>query len=493
VNNLPRVLLVDESVGDRRLAALVLRGEFGDLELEAVGTATEFSAALAAGDFGLVITEAELSWAPGLDVVQLVRQVQPECPVVLFTSASGESLWAESLRLGVDGYVSKSSDGFVRLPAAVRSVFFTTRRRAAASSRDAPYRRLLDALPVGVFTATLGGEIVEANPAFASILGLFDPEEVAWSSFAGLFAEQEAGETWKSRMETSRYVGSLTTRLRRSDGSLVWVRISSWVVEHAASGVRQIQGLIEEVGDLQERILALQERGARLERSNRELEQFAYVVSHDLQQPLSLVSSYLEMLADSARDSLSTEEESYLDRATAGALRVHEMVDAILSYSRVDSRGSEFTEVDLEEVLAEVRDALWKEITCAKAEVSHDPLPIVWADSSQMGQLLQNLLSNALKFSDSVPARVHLSAIDTDESWQISIRDDGIGIDPDAADRIFLMFQRLHTEKEYPGTGIGLAICKRIVERHGGRIWVESQPRRGATFRFTLAKRKDGS
>jgi light-regulated signal transduction histidine kinase (bacteriophytochrome) len=217
------------------------------------------------------------------------------------------------------------------------------------------------------------------------------------------------------------------------------------------------------------------------------------VVSHDLQQPLSLVSSYLEMLGDSARDSLSTEEESYLDRATAGALRVHEMVDAILSYSRVDSRGAEFTEVDLEDVLADVRDALWKEITCAKAEISHDPLPIVWADEAQMQQLLQNLLSNALKFSDSVPARVHLSAVESDETWQISVRDDGIGIDPDAADRIFLMFQRLHTDREFPGTGIGLAICKRIVERHGGRIWVESQPRHGATFRFTLAKRKDDS
>jgi PAS domain S-box-containing protein len=489
MNNLPRILLVDESAGDRKLTSLVLAGEFGDLDLEAVGSAAEFSAALTPAEFGLVVTEARFSWGDGLDVIRLVRQVRPDCPVILFTNEGGEDLWSESLRLRVDGYVSKTSEGFVRLPSVVRSVFFRTRRRATAGARDAPYRRLFESLPVGVFVASLDGEILEANPAFASILGLFDPEEVAWSSFPSLFAIPAAADQWRSQMAAARFVGHLDAQLKRSDGGLVWARVSSWVVEDTASGVRHVQGIVEETETYHAALDELAEKAAALERSNDELEQFAYVVSHDLQQPLSLVSSYLELLSDSCRDKLSEEEESYLDRATHGAVRVQEMVDAVLNYARVDSRGGEFTTVDLEGALEEVKARLWKEIACARAEITGDPLPTVVADESQMQQLLQNLVSNALKFAAGTPARVHLAAVEDETGWRISVRDEGIGLDPEASERVFVKFQRLHTEKEYPGTGIGLAICKRIVERHGGRIWVESEPKRGATFFFTIPNR----
>jgi light-regulated signal transduction histidine kinase (bacteriophytochrome) len=197
-------------------------------------------------------------------------------------------------------------------------------------------------------------------------------------------------------------------------------------------------------------------------------------------------------LSDSSRDKLTDEEESYLDRAASGAVRVQEMVDAVLSYARVDSRGGEFASVDLADVFEEVKSGLWKEITCAKAEITSEKLPVVAADRPQMEQLLQNLVANALKFSDKAPAKVHVGVEERGDEWQISVRDNGIGLDPEAADRVFVMFQRLHTEKEYPGTGIGLAICKRIVERHGGRIWVESVPNRGSTFFFTIPKRSPG-
>jgi DNA-binding NarL/FixJ family response regulator len=147
MNNLPRVLIIDENASDRALASLVLTGEFGNLEIDAVGTAAEFAGALAAGRFGIVISEAVFSWSTGLELIRLVRDVRPDCPVILFTAEVGEELWGETLRLGVDGYISKSSAGFVRLPAVVRSVFFRTRRQAVATSRDAPYRRLVEDLP----------------------------------------------------------------------------------------------------------------------------------------------------------------------------------------------------------------------------------------------------------------------------------------------------------------------------------------------------------
>jgi len=342
---------------------------------------------------------------------------------------------------------------------------------------------------VGVFVATLDGEILEANPAFAAMLGLFDPEEVAWSTLPSYFVEASSVDIWRTQMASTRQVRNLDLRLRRLDGDLIWVRVSSWVVEDATSGMRHIQGVVEETGHFHAAQEALSERTDALSRSNEELEQFAYVVSHDLQQPLSLVSSYLELLGDSIRDRLEGEEESFLDRATAGAVRMQEMVDAVLGYARVDTRGQEFEAVDLEAVVEEVKTELWKEITCAKAEISSDPLPTVVADPSQMALLLQNLLSNALKFSGGGTATVHIGAEEHEDEWWVSVRDDGIGIKPEAADRIFVMFQRLHTNEEVPGTGIGLAVCKRIVERHGGRIWVESEPGEGATFFIAIPKR----
>jgi PAS domain S-box-containing protein len=492
VNNLPRILLVDESASDRRLASVVLLSEFSDVNLEVVGTAVEFSAALAAGRFGMVITEARFSWGSGLEVTRLVREARPDCPVILFTSEIGEELWSETLRLGIDGYIAKSSDGFVRLPSVVRSVFFRTRRRAMSTARDAPYRRLVESLPVGVFSATLDGEILEANPAFAAMLGLFDPEEAAWSSFPGLFAVAAAAETWRAQMASARYVGNLETQLLRADGSLVWARVSSWVVKDSHSGARHIQGVLVGTDAHHADRLELEERVEGLERSNDELEKFAYVVSHDLQQPLSVVSSYLELLSDSCKDKLTVEEAGYLERAAVSSIRVQEMVDAVLSYARVDSRGQTFTSVDLTDVFEEVKGGLWKEITCARAEITNDPMPVVECDPSQMPQLLQNLLSNALKFADKIPARVHIGVEERADEWQISVRDEGIGLNPENAERVFVMFQRLHTEKEFPGSGIGLAICKRIVERHGGRIWVESQPQQGATFIFTIPKQTPG-
>jgi PAS domain S-box-containing protein len=491
VNNLPRVLIIDENPHDRALTSMVLAGEFGNLELEEVGTAAEFSSALAAGRFGIVITEAAFSWTTGVELIRVVRELRPDCPVILFSAETSEDLWSETLRQDVDDYVQKSSAGFGRLPAVLRSVFFRTRRRSVASSRDAPYRRLVEGLPVGVFVATLEGEILEANPAFANMLGFFDPEEAAWTSFPSLFAKPAAADEWRSRMTTTRTVRNLDIELKRADDSLIWARVSSWVVEDADAGVGHIQGTIEETGDYHTTQKELADRTHALARSNDELEQFAYVISHDLQQPLSVVSSYLEMLGECIRDRLEAEEETYLDRAASAAARVQEMIDAVLGFARVDSRGGDFGPVDLGAILEGVKAELWKEITVKKAEVTNDALPQIIADESQMEQLLHNLISNALKFSGDPPAEIHVSAKESATEWTISVKDTGIGIDPKAFDRIFVMFQRLHTEQEYPGTGIGLAICKRIVDRHGGRIWVESEHKLGTTFFFSIPKRTD--
>jgi light-regulated signal transduction histidine kinase (bacteriophytochrome) len=224
-----------------------------------------------------------------------------------------------------------------------------------------------------------------------------------------------------------------------------------------------------------------------LEESNRRLEQFAYVVSHDLQEPLRMVVSYLSLVEERYGDRLDEDGREFLAYAVDGAERMGEMVDGLLELSRIETGGDSFQQVELDEVLADVRRDLELRIRESNATVEVERLPRVEGDEDQLRQLFQNLVSNAVEYSGDEPPRVTVSAErNGDSGVTVSVRDEGIGIDPDQTDRIFQLFQRLHARDEYSGTGIGLALCKRIVERHGGDITVESEPGEGSTFHVTL-------
>lgn len=227
---------------------------------------------------------------------------------------------------------------------------------------------------------------------------------------------------------------------------------------------------------------------AELERSNKELEQFAYVASHDLQEPLRMVSSYTQLLEQRYRDKLDDDAREFINYAVDGARRMQRLINDLLEFSRVSTRGRRLEPVDANEVLGTVRANLSAAIEDAGALVTNEELPTVMADPTQLGQLLQNLIANAIKFRGAESPRVHIAAGEQAGEWMFAVRDNGIGIDPEYFDRIFVIFQRLHATADYPGTGIGLAVCKRIAERHGGRIWVESEPGNGATFSFSIPK-----
>jgi signal transduction histidine kinase len=223
-----------------------------------------------------------------------------------------------------------------------------------------------------------------------------------------------------------------------------------------------------------------------LARSNAELEQFAYVVSHDLQEPLRMVASYVQLLEERYRDQLDNNAREFIAYAVDGATRMKQMIADLLAYSRVGKNGKEIVAVACEAALDRACADLQASITEAAAEIGHGPLPTLQGDFGQIVRLFQNLLGNAIKFRGQAPPRVHVSAERNGEEWVFSVRDNGIGLDPQFADRIFLVFQRLHGREDYPGNGIGLAIARKIVEHRGGRIWVESEPGKGATFRFTV-------
>ncbi len=222
-------------------------------------------------------------------------------------------------------------------------------------------------------------------------------------------------------------------------------------------------------------------------RSNKELESFAYVASHDLQEPLRMVSSFTQLLEQQYKDKLDDKAHEYIHFAVDGSKRMYDLLNGLLAYSRIHTKGKEFKSVELAQVLENSTKNLALTIKERNAIIKSDELPAVNADESQMIQLFQNLISNSIKFSTETP-RIYISSKSETDHYLISVKDEGMGIEPQYFEKIFQIFQRLHPREQYEGTGIGLAICKRIVERHGGTIWVESELGKGSTFFFTIPK-----
>lgn len=249
---------------------------------------------------------------------------------------------------------------------------------------------------------------------------------------------------------------------------------------------RMEERLLAHISGRKQALEKLREKTLELERSNAELQQFAYVASHDLQEPLRMVSSYTQLLARRYKGKLDEEADEFIAFAVDGANRMQTLINDLLEYSRVTTRGKPFVQTDTSDVFTKAVTNLRASLEESSAVITHNSLPKVTADSSQLVRLFQNLIGNAVKFRGENPPHVHISAEQKEGAWVFSVRDNGIGIDPQYFDRIFQIFQRLHSKDEYPGSGIGLAICKKIVERHGGRIWIESEPGKGATFYFTI-------
>jgi PAS domain S-box-containing protein len=254
------------------------------------------------------------------------------------------------------------------------------------------------------------------------------------------------------------------------------------------SGGTYVKAAIRDVSERQRAQERLRHYAEELQRSNLELQQFAYVASHDLQEPLRAVSTFCEMLQRRYQGKFDAEADQWLSFVVTGARRMQTLVQDLLAYSRLESRRQAMAPVACGEIVQKVVTNLRSAVDEAGAQVTWDELPTVEGDASQLAQLFQNLIGNAIKFHSQAPPAVHISAALEDGMWRFAVRDNGIGIDPKYQERIFEIFKRLHTSDRYPGTGIGLAICRKVVQRHGGRIWVESQPGQGGTFYFTIQR-----
>ena len=276
------------------------------------------------------------------------------------------------------------------------------------------------------------------------------------------------------------------------DGNSVWLSITGEPVFEGRE-FRGYRGVGTDITDRKRAQSVLRAAYDELARSNAELQQFAYVASHDLQEPLRMIGSYTQLLERRYGDKLDADAREFMDFIVDGAARMKQLIEDLLAYSRVGTRGKELRPIASQSALDRALINLRASIESSDAQITHDALPEVSADDTQLVQLFQNLLGNAIKFrKKDEPLRIHVGVQEADDDWRFSVSDNGIGIEAPYFERIFMVFQRLHTRDEYPGTGIGLAICKKVVDRHRGRIWVESAPGKGSTFFFTLPKIQRG-
>ncbi|MBD0345434.1 MAG: PAS domain-containing protein, partial [Coleofasciculus sp. Co-bin14] len=299
----------------------------------------------------------------------------------------------------------------------------------------------------------------------------------------------EIPERWKEDNQSvlaGEVIKSEEDSFLRANGTTDWLRYALHPWHNSTGEVGGIIMFTEVITQRKEAEQKLKKAIAELARSNQELEQFAYVASHDLREPLRKIKSYTDLLVKRYQGQLDEKADKYIAYITDGAVRMQTLITDLLTYSRVGRGEISLEPTDLGAVLNRTLSDLSNVIRESNALITTDPLPTVKANPTQMGQLLQNLIANAIKFHGQQLPHVQIRAVLHDQSWTISVQDNGIGIEPQYAERIFVIFQRLHTKDEYPGTGIGLAVCKKIVERHGGQIWVESELGRGTTFCFTL-------
>jgi len=275
-------------------------------------------------------------------------------------------------------------------------------------------------------------------------------------------------------------------RLRTKAGDLRYFSERGQPV-YAPDGIcTHLDGVIFDITDRKQAEEQLKKLAEELKRSNKDLDEFAVIVSHDLREPLRAVAGFIELLEHSYAGKLDDKAKEYIKYATNGANRMSDLISGLLECSRVQTRGKIPKLVPSQGALRIAMENLQNKIETSQAEITSDELPEVEADGMQLTQLFQNLIDNAIKFSNEQRPKIHVGCVKQENRWQFSVRDNGIGIDPQAQQRIFKIFQRLNTHDKYPGYGVGLTICKKIVERHGGRIWVESQEGKGSTFYFTI-------
>ncbi|MBD1875594.1 response regulator [Nodosilinea sp. FACHB-131] len=494
-----RILLIDDNRSDRALVLRELQREFDALDVQEITSSGELNRAIAIGDFAAVITDFQLRWTTGLDILEMVKQRYPNCPVVMFTNTGTEEVAVEAMKLGLDDYIIKEPNRYIRVPIAVRIALERRERQQQAALVEIRLQRLLNQVKIGIFRFDADGTLIEANRAFLELLGAQSPAQVNAADWLDM------RDCYRQLMdESSPQQQEREVNLQKSDGTQFWALLTTTL--NTVEGITVVDGLLEDITSRKQAEVALQElnatletrvqeRTAELEAVNQDLEEFTYSISHDLQAPLRAIQGFAQILREDLSETLDANSLEILQRIGANAQHLNTLITDLLTYSHLRRAEIQLEPVTISSVLAEVVTQLKSNIQHQQAHVSIDePLPIVQANRLILMQVVINLLSNAIKFvADGVQPQVRVWAEERagePSTVRLYVEDNGIGIELDRQQEIFSPFTRLHGEAEYPGTGVGLAIVRKGVERMGGQVGVESQPGQGSRFWVELPSAK---
>jgi len=479
-----KLLLIDSDPSDAALAGRLLGHSFPDCELVIVSDAIAFAEQLSAGGFSVVISEQTLGWASGMDVLATFSRQYPHIHTILFAASIPPDSYRLQRGAGEFACLQKNSAGFLQLAEAVESMLQAGQEKNEATGF---WSQMLEQLDQPALTVLADGRVVEANAAAATLLGyqhvnelsglgllsLFDLDADAWFGEQGLLgrlaalanASIEQAEVRAAPLRDVQRIGLQRLTIHSIPGSTLLALLfhGSPVVQTPSTQGSEYQ---------------------------QQYEQLLYAVSHDLQEPLQLVSRHADLLKEAYKDILDADGARFIGNLASNAQLMQSMLDDLLEYSRIGRLGPVISEVDLNEVVDDVLMLYAHKLQEMGGQVRRSKLPVVRADRGQMVRLFQNLIGNAIKFHGKKKLKVSVSAVEREHDWEVMIEDNGIGIAPDQLESVFTMFKRLHTQESIPGNGMGLALCERIVKAHGGRIWVQPRDRKstGVVFHFTLNK-----
>jgi PAS domain S-box-containing protein len=488
------VLILEDREADFELITRELQRSGFTASVQRAETEEEFRTQLRAGP-DIILSDYVLGLQfNALSALEILQESGLDIPLIVLTGVVSEETVVECMKRGASDYLFK--DRLIRLGPAVRRALEESesrrqKRRAEAALRKTSERlqHLVETIRVIPWELDLGTwQFTYVGPQAVSLVG-YPLEEWLRKGFWDehiLLEDPEALYRLCAGSEAGDH--DFTCRMTSDKGATIHLHCAAKTT-FCEGRARALHGFMMDITELKLTQESLARHSADLAASNAELQQFAYVASHDLREPLRMVSFYTQLLAKRYQGKLDADADEFIGYAQEGASRMGELIQNLLDYSRISSWKRETAPTDCEAVFRKSIENLRVAITESGATVENDPLPVVTGDVSQLGQLFQNLIGNAIKYRSAArPPHIRVSVREEQAEWLFSVCDNGIGIESQYFETIFGIFQQLHSREEYGGTGVGLAICRRIVERHRGRIWVESEPDKGATFCFTIPK-----
>lgn len=494
------VLIIEDYEDDAELMVLELNKSGLIINYEVVDNENALKDALLKKKWDAIISDYKLPGFNAIGALKTIQQMKLDLPFIIVSGTIGEEIAVQAMKSGAQDYIMKSN--LTRLAPAlereIREAEMRLQKKVSAEKlleQELLLRSVVEFLPVGLVLIDRNKNIVLANKEFRNTWGnieSFNGPLTEINIFEADTGKSVGKENWAVIKAIDHGIATINEILQISiNHTNVKTVLNSVVpiIEEYSNTPSYAIMLNQDITKLKEDEARLKNTLLELERSNRDLEQFAYVASHDLQEPLRMIASFTQLLSKKYKEKLDSDADQYIDFAVNGAKRMQELINDLLNYSRTTNYNKLHEKIDLNILMISLLDDMKKIILDNCADITIGQLPEINANQRQLRQLFQNLISNAIKFRKEENPVIHIDCKDQGENWLFSVKDNGIGIDSAYHQKIFTIFQRLHNNENYPGTGIGLALCKKIIEQLGGTIWIESDKDNGSAFYFTIPKK----